>query len=59
MKAQIDQLNFSNRLKMQSAKYQLLSKPKGKAYPWLTYIGELLQGLLLLLFTDSQVVSDA
>ena len=44
---------------MQSAKYQLLSKPGrgggGGTYPWLTYIGELLQGLLLLLFTDSQV----
>ena len=43
---------------MQSAKYQLLSKPGrggGGTYPWLTYIGELLQGLLLLPFTDSQV----
>ena len=40
---------------MQSAKYQLLSKPGRKAYLWLTYIGELLQSLLLLLFTDSQV----
>ena len=43
---------------MQSAKYQLKSKPgRGGTYPWLTYIGELLQGLLLLLFTDSQVTS--
>ena len=43
---------------MQSAKYQLLSKPpEGKGYPWLTYIGDLLQGLLQLsLFNDSQGV---
>ena len=44
---------------MQSSKYQLVSKLGRKAYPRLTYIGELLQGLLLLLFTDSQVVRDA